>query len=70
MAKAQVTVSAVNTLPQGLKGAKSALDEFQLYTKRLGNQIRQSLSIAGTIATVVASVRILTKEIKARVLHL
>lgn len=65
MAKAQVTVSAVNTLPQGLKGAKSALDEFQLYTKRLGNQIRQSLSIAGTIATVVASVRILTKEIKA-----
>jgi len=65
MAKAQVTVSAVNTLPQGLKGAKSALDEFQLYTKRLGNQIKQSLSIAGTIAMVVASVRILTKEIKA-----
>ena len=65
MAKAQVTVSAVNTLPQGLKGARTALDEFQIYTKRLGNQLRQSLSIAGTIATVVASVRILTKEIKA-----
>ena len=57
MAKAQVTISAVNKLPEGLKGAKSELNQFAIYTQQLGNKLKSAFSVAGVVAGVVAAVK-------------
>lgn len=64
MAKAQVTISAVNKLPEGLKGAKSELNQFAVYTQQLGNKLKSAFSVAGIVAGVAAAVKGLTDATK------
>lgn len=59
MAKAQVTISAKNNLPEGMRGAKRDLDQFSLYAQQLGNKLKSALSVASIAAAAAAGVKLL-----------